>query len=65
VLTDGETLNVSGEVADEVSKKFVLETFKKANPELTLNDGLNVTPLVTATSDLAATLQSVNLSSLS
>lgn len=58
VLTDGKTLNISGEVADEASKNSVLEALKKANPELTLNDGLNVTPLVTATADLAATLQS-------
>lgn len=59
LVSDGTTLNLTGEVAAEATKSLLLEKIKAANPALTLVDKLQVSPLVNDAKDLAATLDSL------
>lgn len=59
LLSDGKTITLSGEIADEASKKSIFDAVKKANPQLPVSDQLVVTPLVNEVKDLSATLSQV------
>lgn len=56
LLTDGKTITLTGEVADELSKHAIAEAVRKANPQGEFVDQLQVTPLVNEVKDLAVTL---------
>ena len=46
IISDGTTLTIAGELADEETKRLVIDALKTANPDLQINDQITITPLV-------------------
>ena len=58
VVSDGNTLTVAGEVADEETKRSTINALKSANPDFQINDQITVTPLVKVSASSKITLDS-------
>jgi outer membrane protein OmpA-like peptidoglycan-associated protein len=46
VISDGKTLTLAGEVADEETKRSTIDALKNANSDFQINDQITITPLV-------------------
>ena len=56
IISDGTTLTIAGELADEETKRLVIDALKAANPDLQINDLITITPLVHASAAPKITL---------
>jgi outer membrane protein OmpA-like peptidoglycan-associated protein len=59
LMTDGKKLTVVGEVSDAATKDKLIAAIKAANPGFIIDDHLTITPLVRASGDLQATLDTL------
>ncbi len=59
IFTDGKTITLAGEIADDASKQLLITNVKTANPTFAIQDQLIVSPLSKEVTDFTTTINTL------